>query len=252
MTTLARHPSADSQTARSGERGFTLIELSIVLVIIGLLIGGILQGQEMINNTRLKSTVAQVDAITAAAQTFQDKYRALPGDAPAAVATVLGGVAGAGTNGDGIIGATAAGNASVAEGAAIVVSSGAALAMNHLDLAGLLQGVEDVGGAGTFFTLPATIDQGNLDLATFAFAAAGDDRVAVRVRGAAVAGAAPAAGLIPRDAMSLDTKYDDGQPLTGRWRSATNAALCHNNAAAPGTAYAPGTAVGCMMLMSIR
>jgi prepilin-type N-terminal cleavage/methylation domain-containing protein len=62
------------------QRGFTLVELAIVLMIIGLLIGGILKGQELITNARVLMTVQQVRSIDAAVLTFQGSYGALPGD----------------------------------------------------------------------------------------------------------------------------------------------------------------------------
>ncbi len=62
------------------ERGFTLVEIAIVLMIIGLLIGGILKGQELITNARVLMTVQQVRSIDAAVLTFQGSYGALPGD----------------------------------------------------------------------------------------------------------------------------------------------------------------------------
>ncbi len=63
--------------------GFTLVELSIVLVIIGLLIGGILVGQSLIANAGLASTISQIQQFDAGVAVFKDKYRNLPGDAPA-------------------------------------------------------------------------------------------------------------------------------------------------------------------------
>ncbi|EGW55755.1 prepilin-type N-terminal cleavage/methylation domain-containing protein [Candidatus Endoriftia persephonae] len=62
------------------QNGFTLVEISIVLVIIGLLIGGILKGQEMIQNAKYKNFVQQIDSYRAAVYAFQDRYKALPGD----------------------------------------------------------------------------------------------------------------------------------------------------------------------------
>jgi len=61
-------------------RSIGLVELAIVLVIIGLIIGGVLKGQELFANARLKTTLMDVDAIRAAAATFQDRYGGLPGD----------------------------------------------------------------------------------------------------------------------------------------------------------------------------
>lgn len=60
--------------------GFTLVELAIVLMIIGLLIGGILKGQELINNARITTTIRQMKNYDAAVITFQDSYGAKPGD----------------------------------------------------------------------------------------------------------------------------------------------------------------------------
>lgn len=78
------------------QQGFTLVEIAIVLVIIGLLLGGALKGQEMIKSAKVKAEMQELDAISAAYNTYLDKYGAIPGDdANAAintgVATVVGG-----------------------------------------------------------------------------------------------------------------------------------------------------------------
>ena len=62
------------------QRGFTLIEIAIVLVIIGLLLGGVLQGQQLIENSRVKSAVNTFNGIAAATFSYQDRYGRLPGD----------------------------------------------------------------------------------------------------------------------------------------------------------------------------
>ena len=69
---------------KSYTSGFTLIEIAIVLVIIGLLVGGVLKGQELITGARVRNLISQQDGIKAAFFGFQDRYRALPGDYAAA------------------------------------------------------------------------------------------------------------------------------------------------------------------------
>jgi prepilin-type N-terminal cleavage/methylation domain-containing protein len=82
MKTASRLPArsrSDLASANAGH-GFTMIEISIVLVIIGLIIGGILAGQSMIRAAQLRAQIKQIDAINAAVNTFQAKYNCLPGD----------------------------------------------------------------------------------------------------------------------------------------------------------------------------
>ena len=67
-------------TMRKQQSGFTLVEIAIVLVIIGLLLGGILKGQEMITQAKIKNVMADFSGISAAYHGYQDRYRAIPGD----------------------------------------------------------------------------------------------------------------------------------------------------------------------------
>ena len=112
---------------RKPQAGFTLIEIAIVLVIIGLLLGGVLKGQELITSARVRNLIAQQDGIKAAYFGFLDRFRALPGDyATASAAANIRGVT-FGGNGDGQI-LDAGGN------------SEQVIAWNHLASAGFLNG----------------------------------------------------------------------------------------------------------------
>jgi prepilin-type N-terminal cleavage/methylation domain-containing protein len=62
------------------QSGFTLIEIAIVLVIIGLLLGGVLKGQELINSAKVKNLAADFKNVPVFVYGYQDKYKALPGD----------------------------------------------------------------------------------------------------------------------------------------------------------------------------
>ena len=71
---------------KSQQSGFTLVEIAIVLVIIGLLLGGILKGQELINSAKVKNLANDFRVIPTYIYAYQDKYKALPGDDSAAKA----------------------------------------------------------------------------------------------------------------------------------------------------------------------
>lgn len=92
------------------QKGFTLVEIAIVLVIIGLLLGGVLKGQEMIQNAKIKAVANDAKGLSAAVYTYYDKYKAYPGDDPRAITNLPGASGGcvAGDlvngNGDGNIG----------------------------------------------------------------------------------------------------------------------------------------------------
>ena len=116
---------------RKSQAGFTLIEIAIVLVIIGLLLGGVLKGQELITSARVRNLISTQDGIKAAYFGFQDRYRALPGDYPGAQAQA---------NIPNMPDATYGGNG---DGRIINIGGGAAeqtIAWMHLSHAGFLTG----------------------------------------------------------------------------------------------------------------
>jgi prepilin-type N-terminal cleavage/methylation domain-containing protein len=72
------------------QSGFTLVEIAIVLVIVGLLIGGVLKGREMITNAKIKRIENDFAGVSAAIYAYQDRYGSLPGDDPGASARFPG------------------------------------------------------------------------------------------------------------------------------------------------------------------
>ena len=84
------------------QSGFTLVEIAIVLVIIGLLLGGVLKGQELITSAKVRSLNDKLSGTTAAWFAFQDRFKAIPGDYGNATSTIAATGVGDGDN-DGIV-----------------------------------------------------------------------------------------------------------------------------------------------------
>jgi prepilin-type N-terminal cleavage/methylation domain-containing protein len=85
------------------QSGFTLVEIAIVLVIIGLLLGGILKGQEMITQAKIKNVITDFNGIASALYAYQDRYRQLPGDDLNAATRWTIPACASGTQGNGVI-----------------------------------------------------------------------------------------------------------------------------------------------------
>lgn len=125
---------------KRNQSGFTLIEIAIVLVIIGLLLGGVLKGQELINSAKVKNLTNDFKGVSAMIFSYQDKFHAVPGDdaaaathLPAPSATIA--VSVSATNaGDGVIGG--AWNSSTSTDESYIF-------WQHVRLAGLSQGATD-------------------------------------------------------------------------------------------------------------
>lgn len=191
--------------------GFTLIELAIVLVIIGLLLGGVLKGQELINSAKAKSIGNDLKNVQILLYGYQDRYRAIPGDDAAADHHVTGGVvaAAAATRGNGRI-----------DDAwdAPDITAESYLFWQHVRLAGLANGTPDL--ASTAF-IPRTSDGGRLgiqSLSTF-----------TKINGASAGANAMvgafvvcAGGVTGRIAKQIDVQLDDGRTSTGNVRVASD------------------------------
>ena len=125
---------------RRRQTGFTLIEIAIVLVIIGLLLGGVLKGQELITSARVRNLISQQDGIKAAYFGFLDRFRSLPGDYSLASTNIANVAAGANGNGNGQI-ESALGGGTIDEHIAV---------WDHLSHAGFIN------GSYTYAALPET------------------------------------------------------------------------------------------------
>jgi len=111
------------------QKGFTLIELAIVMVIIGLLIGAVLKGQAMIDDAKNKRLMNDIQGMSAAFYTYYDRYNALPGDEGATATARWAGVATG--DGSGYVGGT---------GTAVPPSGESLEAVQALRFAGLISG----------------------------------------------------------------------------------------------------------------
>jgi prepilin-type N-terminal cleavage/methylation domain-containing protein len=203
------------------QQGFTLVEIAIVLVIIGLLLGGILKGQEMITQAKIKNVVADFSGISAAYYGYQDRYRAIPGDDSGAAARWLTPVVATSGDGNGVVGGTYNNG-----GAACVVAVESCSWWDHLRRAGFV--------AGSGVLQPFNAVTGVLGVQT------GDGAV---VTGPALGGFSGliicSAGLPDKIAIAVDTQMDDGLVGTGTVRGQKHTAGPNPaiNAAADAAAY---------------
>lgn len=223
---------------RKSERGFTLVELAIVMIIIGLLIGGVLKGQELIGNAQLSATIAQVKAIDAATTTFRDKYDAFPGDMANANNRLPPSCAGAAC-------ASGNGNGSLQGGNPLAFSAAGserARFFPHLAAADLLSGIAQNGTAAWGDIYPATKLAGGFVPASWIGGALAQNPSAppglylglVQNPGAAAADNT----LTPNEALRIDAKLDDGSPVSGSVFAST-AGQCATGGA--GGAYSEST-----------
>lgn len=231
--------------------GFSLVELSIVLVILGLLTGGILAGQSLIRASELRSVGTQYNNYITAVNTFRDKYFAIPGDfnkaqdvwttldnTPATCRTTPAtGTATCNGNGDGIINSGGGisdeyfrfwqhlANAGLIEGSYTGTRDGstATSATTRNSPASKLGGIWYVSNYGTQSggTVASVVFDGNY----------GNSMEMAK----AVANDIPYTPIVkPEDLWNLDSKIDDGKPATGKLvvRCQSGLAGCTNAAGA--------------------
>lgn len=221
-------------------RAFSLVELSIVLVILGLLTGGILSGQSLIRAAELRSISSDFTRIHTALMTYQDKYFSIPGDHNnafrffgtncAATADECNG------DGNGFVGATISGR----------TFQESYQAINHLALTGLIEG-SYTGVASTPSVNGTNIIPSKLQNAGFWFFMWNPNTYFTAGEGVPPAGVERqnwihlggphnsrtwnfgAAGLSPQEAWGVDAKIDDGKPGLGRLFGPSRNRLCSNH-----------------------
>lgn len=225
-------------------RGFSLVELSIVLVILGLLVGGVLSGQSLIRAAELRAATSEYSRYVTAVQSFRDKYFALPGDMNNATRFWgnLGGtncVNNAGTaavttgtcdgNGNGIINNPAAAAGQTSEGYQF---------WRQLAFAGLIEGTyTGIAGAGgqedaiLGTNVPRSkLNNGGWSAWNSTIGAFGDTQTYFMDYGNMFELGSKAAGsrtfrslFKPEELWNIDTKTDDGRPGTGKLIARENA-----------------------------
>jgi prepilin-type N-terminal cleavage/methylation domain-containing protein len=202
------------------KNAFTLIEIAIVIVIIGMLVGGILMAKNMIHVGKLRSVVTDAELYLGAVNHFRSQYKYLPGDLPTATtywAATTGG------NGDGQVNASST--------VAPITPEERFYFWQQLNLAGFIEKTLPGAAANATFTPKTNIPDAKLENGAFAFsyinnaasttdyAAAGNALIIGNISGT---GPTIAALLKPDDAYNIDRKMDDGLPGAGKWLASSS------------------------------
>ena len=192
---------------KSPQSGFTLVEIAIVLVIIGLLLGGILKGQELINSAKVKNLANDFRVIPTYIYAFQDKFKALPGDDAQVTTHVTGAtLSTAGPGGNGVI------NGAWTSAA---VADESFLFWQHVRLANLAAGSTDTATLATY--IPTNAVGGIIGVSSMS---AGQ----VHITGMTGTYQICSKGLLGKFVKQLDIQMDDGNTQTGSMRAVLDTA----------------------------
>lgn len=203
---------------KSKQVGFTLVEIAIVLVIIGLLLGGILKGQEMIIQAKVKNSLTDFSGVSAAFYGYQDRYRAIPGDDKDATRWGAAVIAGSGTrvlNGGFL-------DADATDGVAVVGTPETILWWDHLRRSGFVTGASGATKPNNSFNGFLGVQQGD-GPATSGTAAGPILPATVGVGFTNIFLCSTA--LPDKVAIALDVQMDDGKADTGAVRAVQGTTL---------------------------
>lgn len=190
------------------QSGFTLVEIAIVLVIIGLLLGGVLKGQELVNSAKVKNLANDFRGISSFVYAYQDRFRALPGDDRAAATHVNNGTV-ATTPAGSIGNARINGNWN-----SVAQTDESYLFWQHVRLAGLATGTPTVANADY---IPRNAEGGTIGVTS--------DAVLTNPGTPYPASFYVCSqGIQGRFARQIDTTLDDGNTQTGAVRVITDGA----------------------------
>lgn len=179
---------------KNKQGGFTLVEIAIVLVIIGLLLGGVLKGQELITQAKIKNVANDLNGVTVAIYGYQDRYKRLPGDDPGQVRWKAGETQLAAGDGNNILSGTYASKSDADETRKFWL---------NLRLAGFVAGDTSSSASGSIQPLNAA---GGI--------------LGVQSGGLGLTGTIVCAGSLPaKIAQALDSQMDDGDARTGSVRA---------------------------------
>jgi prepilin-type N-terminal cleavage/methylation domain-containing protein len=186
------------------QSGFTLVEIAIVLVIIGLLLGGVLKGQELVNSAKVKNLASDFRSISSFVYAYQDRFRALPGDDRAACAHVD-----CGTDTTTASGGTA-GNARInGRWNSDTQTDESYLFWRHVRLAGLATGTSDA-ASGDY--VPRNAEGGRIGIT-------GEPILTAPSTPYPASFYICSQGIQGRYARQIDTTLDDGNTRTGSLRA---------------------------------
>lgn len=260
-------PNNMKKTFSNKKSAFSLIELSIVLIIIGLLIAGITGGASLIKSSELRSVMGEARGYAVAVNAFYTQFNALPGD----YATAVGGVSGVTTPTSGLV--VGDGDSKIefcttgcVTGTTVATGSEGAIAWQHLKFAGAIDVAPTfTGGATATQTAGTHYPASKIKAAGWGFdyrtrtddgTNAANQNVVVLTASTTSAATVDTntltnntpmsvAAILPTDALSIDSKIDDGVPTTGKVRGVLS--TCYSGTGTAGVYTVATTTKACAL-----